>query len=345
MDRRRYLTLASLGIAGLAGCAGEEAPEPVTDTTEASTDTDSGSSPEDTATDGATEESTDTAAAEDVAAAIGELVEGDDMSLVVEDFERGVDLGEFNQPDSGNEFVVASIALKNTSDSYTEVSNLLQMRLRDDEDYQYDQTIATGDAQSFNGGQFAPGEVSRGDIPFEVPTEASGLELVFDFNISLFGGLDRATIDLTSEADQVHQLEQNLQAEIYSPGDTVEYGDVQAAVNEFRTESSLGSFSEPEQGNEYAIVNISITNNTGEEQRFSTILQMMLKDGEGYTYQEDLMATSQLDRAFDEGTPLADGETRRGELAYQVEEGLSPLYWAFEFSVFASGNKTFWQVR
>jgi len=348
MDRRRYLTLASLGIAGLAGCAGEEPPEEVTDTTEPSTDAPE-STPEDTSTDDPTEEPTeeptDTPAAEDVSAVIGELVEGEDMSLVVEDFERGVDLGEFNQPDSGNEFVVASIALKNTSDSYTEVSNLLQTRLRDDEDYQYDQAIATGDTQSFNGGQFAPGEVSRGDIPFEVPTDASGLELVFDFNVSLFGGLERATIDLTSEADSVHQLEQTLQVEIYSPGDTVEYGDVETTVNEFRTESSLGSFTQPEQGNEYAIVNISITNNTGEEQTFSTILQMMLKDGEGYSYQEDLMATSQLDRAFDEGTPLSDGETRRGELAYEVQEGLSPLYWAFEFSVFASGNKTFWEVQ
>ncbi len=267
------------------------------------------------------------------------------MSLVVESFERGVSLGEFTEPDSGNEFVEVQMALKNTSSEYTEVSNLLQTRLRDDEDYQYDQTFGMGETPALDGGQFAPGEVGRGAVPFEIPTDASGLELVFDFDVSLFGGIDRATIDLETEADQVHQLEQTLQVEVYSPGDTVEYGDVQTAVNEFRTESSLGEFAQPDEGNEFVVVDISITNNTGEEQRFSTILQMMVKDGDGYTYQEDLTATSQLDRGFDEGTPLSDGETRRGELAYEVQTGRSPLYWAFEFSVFASGNKTFWQLR
>ncbi|MFW5911492.1 MAG: DUF4352 domain-containing protein [Halolamina sp.] len=347
MDRRRYLVLASLGVAGLAGCTGDEDPELVTETeSEERTDTE-GDSTDDTATteDGTATDGETESAPDAVDAVVGDLVEGDQMSLVVESFERGADLGEFAEPDSGNEFVQVEMALKNTSSEYVSVSNLLQTRLRDDEDYQYDQTVGGSETRVFNGGQFAPGEVERGAIPFELPTDAAGLRLVFDFTVSVFGGVDRATIDLTSEADQIHRLEQELQVDVYSPGETVADGDVETTLEEFRTESSLGEFAQPDDGNEYGIVDISIRNDTGEEKQFSTLLQMMLKDGEGYTYQEDLTATSQLDRAFDEGTPLSDGETRRGELVYEIESGLSPLYWAFEFAVFATGNKTFWELQ
>lgn len=339
MDRRKYLKLAGTGlIVGIAGCSGEEDKPKQVDGTEQSTETQ-------TTTEEETTEETTEEGPEEVTASVGELVSGDQMSLVVENFERGVDLGEYYDPDSGNEFALASIALKNTSNGYTTVSNLLQTRIRDDEDYQYQQTFASGKGATFNDGQFAPGEVERGGIPYEIPKDASGLKLIFDFDPSIFGGINRARIDLESQADQVHQLEQDLGIETYEVGDSIAYGDVEVALNEMRTETSLGQFTEADSGKEYVIIDISITNETGEEKYFSTVLQMMLKDGEGYTYQEDLMATSQLDRAFDEGTPLSDGETRRGELVYEVESGLSPLYWVFEFTVFATGDKTFWQIR
>jgi hypothetical protein len=72
---------------------------------------------------------------------------------------------------------------------------------------------------------------------------------------------------------------------------------------------------------------------------------MLVKDGDGWSHQEDLTATTELNRAFDEGSPIADGETRRGEVVYEVEKGLSPLYWVFEFSLWTDGDKTFWELR
>lgn len=341
MQNRRRVLMGIGGSIALAGCTGDSDDEPE-QVAEANGDTDDTNGNADGANgdDNGTE-----AEAESVNAVVGELVSGDRMELVIESFDRGVDFGDFYDADAGNEFVLVRIALKNTSDDYLSVSNLLQTRMRDDDDYQYSQTFAPGDEATFNDGQFVPGEVERGGIPFEIPEDASGLELVFDFDVSIFGGIDRATIDLEQQADTVHKLEQELAIDVYSVGDTISFGDVEVTVNEMHTESELGSFAEPDGGNEYVIINISITNNTGEEQRFSTILQMMVKDEEGYTYQEDLMASTQLDRGFDEGTPLSDGETRRGELVYEIEEGLSPLYWVFEFALFATGDKTFWQLR
>lgn len=347
MRRRKVLALTTSGLAlSLAGCSGDSDSEPEpTDGGDGSDESD-GSDGSDSSTDGEEGESDESnSEPEQVEAAIGDLVEGDQLHLVVERVERTTSLGQFSEPDAGNEFVVVSLALKNVSDDYVSVSNLLQTRLRDDEDFQYDQTFTGGGGNTFNAGQFAPGEVERGTITFEVPEDASGLQLVFDLDASIIGGIDRARINLAEEAGSITSLEQNLGVEVYDTGEEIGYQDVAVIVNGARTESSLGQFSQPDEGNEFVIVDISITNNTGEERTFSTILQMMLKDGEGYTYQESLTATGSLDRGFDEGTPLSDGETRRGELAYEVPQGTAPLYWVFEFSVFAGGDKTFWEVR
>lgn len=332
MQNRRKVLMGIGGSLALAGCTGasDEEPEPVDETNGDDTNEDNDETE---------------AEARSVNAVVGELVSGDQMELVIESFDRDVDFGDFYDADAGNEFVLVRIALKNTSDDYLSVSNLLQTRMRDDEDYQYSQTFAPGDEATFNDGQFVPGEVERGGIPFEIPEDASELELVFDFNVSIFGGVDRVTIDLEQQADTIHKLTQELAVDVYDVSETISFGDVEVTVNEMRTESELGSFAEPDSGNEYVIVNISIANNTGEEQRFSTILQMMVKDDDGHTYQEDIIASSQLDRGFDEGTPLSDSETRRGELVYEIEEGLSPIYWVFEFALFATGDKTFWQLR
>lgn len=286
-----------------------------------------------------------TANTRDVSADVGELIDGERIHLVVEGVERGVDLGEFYQADPGNEFLVIDLGLKNVADEFVTVSNLLQTRVRDDDNYQYDQTFAGGTTtNTFNDGQFVPGEVERGSVIFEIPVQSSGLELVFDFDVSIFGDVERAIVDLESETGEVAVLEQDLQTDIFSLGESVAYGDVEVTVNETRTEDSLGQFADPEEGSEYVVVDVSITNETGQDKRFSTSLQMMVKDGEGYTYQQDISGMTSLDRPFDEGTPLADGETRRGELAYQVPVDRSPLYWVFEFELFSEGNKTFWQL-
>lgn len=276
---------------------------------------------------------------------IGDLVEGEDVHLVVESAERTSEINEFVEADEGNVLVVVALAYKNVSDDFHSVSGFLQTRVRDDENYTYDQSLF-GTGQALNDGQIAPGEVERGDVVYEIPEEAGGLVLEFDFQLGgLFGDLERATIDLEAAADEFHDLEQDLAIEVHEIGTSIEYEGTTVTVNGSDTATSLGDFAEAEEGNEFVIVDLTVGNDTGEEQYVSTILQMQLKDGNGYSYSEDLGATVALDRAFDQGSPIADGDQRRGQLAYEVEEGTAPLYWVFEFALFAEGDKTFWQVR
>ena len=356
MDRRAYLGVCAGLFGGLAGCSGDTdsdgAPQEVTDTQTATPSSNSGGESTPTQAESTpTEASEETPTAESTSsqqvgeAVIGEVVQDDTLAMVVSGMEKTAKIGEFQEADSGNTFVVVDLRIKNrTSDEFINFSGFLQTRLKDSEDYTYEQTIAmTGN--TFQGGQIAPGEVSRGDVVYEVPEDASGLTMQFDFQaLSLFD-FSRVEIDLSEEAGSPTELVQNLQVETYGSGDTVEFQDVQVGLNGVETATELGSFAQAKDGNEFVVIDVSTSNNTDEELSISTALQMVVKDGQGFSYSSSLSATSALDQNYSQGSPLAPGETRRGKVAYELPEGTSPLYWVFEFSLWVDGSKTFWQIR
>ena len=349
--RRTFLATVGVAMAGLAGCTETEddlddsdGPGDLDDDDDTEPDDpddlDDSDDPDDLDDDDGTEPDDP----DDVEGVVGTLVEGDNLHLVIEDVEITTQIGEFQEADQGNEFVLIQLAMKNVTDEFVHVSQLLQASVRDDEDYSYSMAIAATEDPTFNDGQFAPGELERGVIAFELPEDATGRRLQFDLDGSIFGGIDRVEIDLEDETD-VHRLEQELAIDTFGSGDAVEFDGVEVELRGMEAETELGMFAEADEGHEYVILDIEVTNNTGEEQRVSTVLQMMLKDGNGWTYQEDWMATAELDRPFDETSPLTDGETRAGEVVYEIEEGLSPLYWVFEYTLWTDGDKTFWQLR
>jgi hypothetical protein len=276
---------------------------------------------------------------------VGEAVDGDQMSMVVREVRTQNSLGEFQEADSGNTFVVVRLAVKNTTSSeFIGFSGFLQTQLKDAENYTYSQSIV-GTGQTFQGGQLAPGEVSRGDLVYEVPQGAEGLTLQFDFQAFSFFDFDRVTVDLSQQASSTADLSQNLNVDVHSTGDEVSYEDVSVAVNSVEFASSLGSFAQAEEGNEFAIVDITTTNDTDDEKTISTLLQMKMKDGTGSSYDLSLSALSSLSQPYNESQPLAGGESRRGKVPFEVPQGVSPLYWIFEFNVWVDGDKTFWTVK
>ena len=346
MDRRRFLALAGIGLAGTAGCAGDaEEGGDGGSGDGGSGDGDSGETPADGDGGASTDAEQTETTPQTASVAVGEVVEGDRMSMIVRGVERTESIGEFQQADSGNTFVVVTLAVKNrTQGEFVGFSSLLQTQLKDSDDYTYEQTVATT-GQTFQGGQLAPGEVSRGDLVYEVPKDAGGLVLQFDFQSFSFFEFDRVTVDLEAEASSMGDLSQDLQVDVHDVGESVSRGDVTVAVNDVGFETSLDQFSEAASGNEFAIVDVTTENGTDEPLSLSTLLQMKMKDGEGNSYQPSISALTALDRAYDESQPLAPGESRRGQMAYEVPEGASPLYWIFEFTIWVDGDKTFWQVR
>ena len=339
MDRRHFITVLGAGLT--AGCTGSDDSGPSTDAT-----TTKGSMDETTDQPTTTDESdANSESSGTKTVAVGDRVDDEQLSMVVRGASKTDEIGEFQQADAGNTFLVVELAVKNTTeDTYLNFSGFLQTMVKDDEDYTYEQTVAaTGD--TFTGGQLVPGEVARGDLVYEIPDDASGLALQFDFDAVSFLEVDRVTVDLESEADSMADLEQTLRVDVLDVGEAASHGGVSVSVNGVEFAEKLDDLTKAAEGNEFAIVDITTENGTGEAQHISTALQMLTKDGTGRSYPLSISAAASMEQSYDESSALADGEKRRGKVAYEVPKDASPLYWTFEFTLWTDGDKTFWGLR
>lgn len=360
MDRRKYLaTIGAVAAMSFAGCTDESTSgdgggdggdgsgsdsdsTPTQAQTQTSTQARSSTSAE-TRTPTPTDSSTPTSQTATVP--IGEVVEGGNMSMVVRGITKQDKIGDFQEADQGNTFAIVRLVVKNTTEStFTGFSGFLQTQIKDAADYTYSQTFAVTD-QTFQGGQLAPGEVSRGDLVYEIPEDATGLTLQFDFQAFSFFKFERVTVDLSETVSSLSDLSQSLNVDIHAVGDEVTFDDVSVTVNSVDFQRSLGSFAEADDGKEFAIVDITTTNNTDDELSISTLLQMKMKDGTGNSFDLSISALSSLSQPYNESQPLASGETRRGKVPFEVPQDTSPLYWIFEFDIWVDGDKTFWEVR
>lgn len=342
LNRRRFVAVSVATL--LAGCTGSETPSE-----SASEGGDSDQSTTANSPDTPTQQHTKTPEekaqqAKTTNVTVGEAVSGDDLSMVVRDVTKTKKIGQFQEAESGNTFVVVRLAAKNTSDKFRDFNSFLQTRLKDSENTVYDSSFGVTD-HPIQSGILAPGEVARGDVVFEVPESVEGLIMQFDFSAFDLFKFERVTVDLTQEATSVANLEQSLDVDVSSTGEQVAHNDVTVTVHGVRTTTELGSFTKAEEGNEYVIPDIEITNDTSEELNVSTALQMRIKTGTGLAYTADIGGSSQLDKGYSEGSPIAPGESRRGELAYQVSQDDKPLYWVFDFLNIGDPYKAFWNLR
>ena len=113
---------------------------------------------------------------------VGQPVEVGDLTFTVLAI-RDVPGDEFIAPDPGNRFLGVQIEAVNNTDEAEVVSSLAQFSLRDGTGQQYDQAITTSEVASLDG-DVLPGGRLRGEIVYEVPLTATGLELVIS---DLFG--------------------------------------------------------------------------------------------------------------------------------------------------------------
>lgn len=241
-------------------------------------------------------------------------------------------------------FLVARLVVKNRSDQHVPFSSLLQTRVKDAGNHVYDESVESADVP-FRGGELVPGEVERGDLVFEMPETADGFRLQFDLSAFDVFSLERVVVDLTSRAEEVADLEQDLGVETHSVGSAVERREVTATVHGVRTATELGEFTSADEGNEYVIPDVTVENGTGSPLTPGLSISSAVKDGRGRSYGPDVAASTELDRAFAEGSDIAPGSARRGEVVYQVPAESSLLHWTYDFSAFEAGYKTFWRLR
>lgn len=94
--------------------------------------------------------------------------------------------GQFLKPASGHIYKIADCTIENLGDGATVISSLAMFSIVDSEGYKYNETF-TEDSKSNLGGELGPGRKMRGRVAFEVPSNATGLELIFEPNLFGFG--------------------------------------------------------------------------------------------------------------------------------------------------------------
>ncbi|OPY19420.1 MAG: Telomeric repeat-binding factor 2 [Methanomethylovorans sp. PtaU1.Bin093] len=81
-------------------------------------------------------------------------------------------------------------------------------------------------------------------------------------------------------------------------------------------------------GEEYIIVDVTIENIGNEMQYFASSVNFNVYDTEGYSYPSDFIAELALKKSFD-GSNIAPGSTRRGEIPFLVPTGKTGLQLQF----------------
>lgn len=245
---------------------------------------------------------------------------------------------DFSKPDAGNKFVAVEILIVNNSPSTMSISTLLQMSMKDNTGQKYDVDFMASTA--INGGnvdgELAPGEKVRGEIGFQIPETAQGLQFVFDNSIF---GTGKVFVDLGTEPIKVEppaSIAGESSQQTYNIGDVIAMGTTSITVNQVT--SPLGDeFNQPNPGNKFLVVDLTIQNQAATSISVSTLLQTWLKDQSGQKYDVDLMASVASGGTTPDGE-IAPGEVLRGQIGFQVPATTTGLVFVFDADVWGTGK-------
>lgn len=268
---------------------------------------------------------------------VGDIVNIGDSVLVVLGWED-VGANDFAKPDAGKKFIAVELLLVNKSQAAVSVSTMLQMSLKDNtgQKYQVDLMASTAAGGGVVDGELAPGERKLGKVSFQVPTEAQGLQFIFDAEVY---GTGKAVVELGAAPSKVEppaELAGETQQQTFKVGDVVEMGTLSLTVNGVTSPEGT-DFAKPEQGKKFLIVDVTIENKSQEADAISTMMQMSLKDTSGQVYQVDLMAMAASGGTSPDGE-LAPGEKIRGQVGFQVPADANGLVFVFDADVFGAGK-------
>ncbi|CDQ41468.1 hypothetical protein M948_20775 [Virgibacillus sp. CM-4] len=119
-------------------------------------------------------------------------------------------------------------------------------------------------------------------------------------------------------------------------GDAVEFDGMKITLNEARIEPG-GDFDEPQE-EQFVVVNLTAENNTEEEQTMSSIMNVELKDADGYAYTTTIL-TEGVKAQFDGS--IEPGGTLRGEIPFDVPKSDS---YELHFSNPFKSGKAIWKI-
>lgn len=93
---------------------------------------------------------------------------------------------DFDQPKSGDTYLVLDISFTNVSSKEQDISTLLQLTLKDSTGQKYDETIVSF-VSGTPDGKVEAGDVNRGQVVYEVPASQKSFTLAFESDITSSG--------------------------------------------------------------------------------------------------------------------------------------------------------------
>ena len=124
----------------------------------------------------------------------------------------------------------------------------------------------------------------------------------------------------------------------FKVGDQVKIGSTWLiTVNSAQTNAG-DAVSQPNQGNTYVVVDLTMKNLSSQEQDVSSLLQFTFKDATGQKYDEALTDIGQSPDG-----KVAAGDLLRGQLVYEVSTAQHQFTLAFENDIISSGQ-TIWDI-
>ena len=268
---------------------------------------------------------------------VGDIVAIDGSVLTVLGWEH-VPGDDFSQPDAGNRFVAVDLLVVNNSQSSMSISTMLQMSMKDNTGQKYDVDFLASTATNSSSvdGELAPGEKVRGEVGFQVPQAAQGLQFVFDDSIF---GTGKVFVDLGSEPVKVEppaSIAGESTQQAFNVGDVIAMGTTTITVNGV-TYPAGDQFNQPNPGSKFLVVDLTIQNQSAEAISFSSLLQTWLKDASSQKYDVDLMASVASGSSSPDGE-IAPGETVRGQIGFQVPETATGLVFVFDADFWGTGK-------
>lgn len=126
-------------------------------------------------------------------AKVGDRVESAGIAITVNSVKRADAAGQFMKAKPGRTFVIADVTIESVSRDNAPY-NPLYFKVKDADGREYTANIVGVD-DSLKHGELPKGEKARGNISFDVPTEAKGLVLSYQ-PIVLFGGYQTIRVQI-----------------------------------------------------------------------------------------------------------------------------------------------------
>lgn len=274
--------------------------------------------------------------------AIGDQVVISDIVIMVAGWSELIG-NEYNKPDEGKKFVAVDLLIVNAGSTPVTISTLMQMALKDSTSQQYDiDLMASILAGSSPDEIVMPGERIRGQVGFQIPLDAVGLVFVFDASLWNTGKVFINLGDAPAAVEIPASIPGETAQDIVPFGESADFADLEIVINEV-TNPPGSEYNQPNAGNVFVIVDLTIENKGSTAVNVSSLLQMSMKDATGQLYDIDLMASVASGGSTIDGE-ISAGETIRGQAGFQVAEGAAGLLFVFSDPM-GNAGKIFFATR